>query len=98
MDKRLSTGRLHGHTSTLSTDYAPTDPPRSPYSCTVGLERAQVLRALPLAELYSRALLHFQHNHFNLLLLVAIQANAIDVVLGECGGRGAQRLVAFSQA
>ena len=48
--------------------------------------RDEVLSALPLAELYSRALLHFQHNHFNLLLLVAIiQANAIDMVLGECG-------------
>jgi hypothetical protein len=53
--------------------------------------RDEALSALPLAELYSRALLHFQHNHFNLLFLMAIiQANAIDVVLGECG---AQRLL-----
>jgi hypothetical protein len=41
---------------------------------------------LPLEELYSRALLHFQHNHFNLLLLMAlVQASAMDVVLAECG-------------
>ena len=44
------------------------------------------LCALPLEELYSRALLHFQHNHFNLLLLMAlVQASAMDVVLAECG-------------
>ena len=46
------------------------------------------LRALPLdhGELYSRALLHFQNNHFNLLLLMAlVQASAMDVVLAECG-------------
>lgn len=44
------------------------------------------LRALPLEELYSRALLHFQNNHFNLLLLMAlVQASAMDVVLAECG-------------
>ena len=48
--------------------------------------RDDVLRALPLAELYSRACLHFQHNHFNLMLLVAlVQAAAMDVVLSECG-------------
>ena len=44
------------------------------------------LRALPLEEAYSRALLHFKDNHFNLLLLAAlVQAKAMDVVLAECG-------------
>ena len=43
------------------------------------------LRALPFEELYSRALLHFQYNHFNILLLAALaQASAMDVVLAEC--------------
>ena len=44
------------------------------------------LRALPLEEAYSRALLHFKDNHFNLLLFAAlVQAKAMDVVLAECG-------------
>ena len=43
------------------------------------------LRALPFEELYSRALLHFQYNHFNVLLLAAFaQASAMNVVLAEC--------------
>eukprot|EP00966_Prymnesium_polylepis_P085846 1987123-Prymnesium_polylepis.3 len=45
-----------------------------------------MLPALPPTELYSCALLHFQRNHFNILLLVAlVQAKAIDIILGECG-------------
>ena len=44
------------------------------------------LRALPLEELYSRAFIHFQYNHFNILLLAAIvHASAYDVVLADCG-------------
>ena len=46
----------------------------------------QILRALPLTELYSRAFLHFQSSYFNVLLLAALShAAAMDVVLSECG-------------
>ena len=46
------------------------------------------LCALPLEEFYSRAFLHFQLNHFNILLLAALaHASAMDVVLAECGAR-----------
>ena len=48
--------------------------------------RDDVLRVLPVAELHFRAHLHFQHNHFNLMLLTAfVQAAAMDAVLSECG-------------
>ena len=48
--------------------------------------RDATLRALPLEELYSRAFIHFQYNHFNILLLAAIvHASAYDVVLADCG-------------
>ena len=41
--------------------------------------------SLPFEELYSRALLHSQYNHFNVLLLAALaQASAMDVILAEC--------------
>ena len=46
--------------------------------------RDDVLRELPLEELYFRAFVHFQYNHFNVLLLAAlVQAAAMDVVLAE---------------
>ena len=45
-----------------------------------------VLRTLPLEEAFSRAVLHFKDNHFNILLLAAVvQASAMDVVLAELG-------------
>ena len=48
--------------------------------------RDATLRALLLEELYSRAFIHFQYNHFNILLLAAIvHASAYDVVLADCG-------------
>lgn len=50
------------------------------------ISRDEVLRTLPYEELYSRLFLHFQFNHINVLLLVAlVQAAAMDAVLVECG-------------
>ena len=59
--------------------------------------RDATLRALPLEELYSRAFIHFQYNHFNILLLAAIvHASAYDVVLAH-GRLWCSELVAVSQ-
>ena len=53
------------------------------------LIRDDSLRALPLEELYSRALLHFHYQHFNILLLMALtQASAMDSMLADCGAPG----------
>ena len=48
--------------------------------------RDEVLCALPFFELYSRLIVHFRSNHFNVLLLAAlVQAAAMDVVFADCG-------------
>ena len=51
--------------------------------------RDDILRTLPLEELYSRALLHFHYRHVNILLLMALtQASAMDSMLVDCGALG----------
>lgn len=47
--------------------------------------RDEALHTIALAELYSRAFIHFQLNHINVLLLAAlVQASAMDVECGSC--------------
>ena len=58
----------------------------------------EVLRALPLHELYSRLFLQFGRSHHNVLLLVAVvQALAIDATISKSSDRVLRALRAEDQ-
>ena len=62
-----------------------------------------VLRTLPLEEAFSRAVLHFKDNHFNILLLAAVVQASAKLLLSFCHGRRSGRAwcaeaFGFSQA